>query len=80
MMRPFELNRTVPQAFVVRDITPGNHATRIFCVVADYGWAETIIASGCYHHHANDIARTLGAHLGVAFTLADLVSKTPKAQ
>jgi hypothetical protein len=68
--RLFELNGTVPVGLKVVDVAlPKDYATRLFVVVADYGWAETIIADRCYRGHANDIARGLGAYLGIPYAL-----------
>ena len=68
--RPFELNDSVPVAFELHEVTPEGYATRIYAVVAQYGWAQTIVAGDCYRHVANDIAHVLGAHLGVPYTQA----------
>lgn len=61
----FLLDSALPERIVVREITPEGHATRIFAVVADYGWAETILAGDCYDHTANDLAWAVGEALDI---------------
>lgn len=62
---PFTLNGSLPQRIVVGEVTPEGHATRLFAVVADHGWAERILASNCYAHDARDIAAAVGKFLDV---------------
>ena len=61
----FLLDGGLPEKIVVREVTPDEHATRIFVVVADHGWAERILASGCYQRDANDLAYAVGELLDV---------------
>lgn len=61
----FLLDGSLPERIIVRDITPEDHATRICAVVADYGWAETILAGDCYDHTANDLAWAVGEALDI---------------
>lgn len=61
----FLLDGDVPERIVVREITPDEHATRIFAVVAEYGWAEVILAGDCYQNIANDLAVAVGEFLDV---------------
>lgn len=63
----FDLDGSKLERIFVLEITPEDHATRIFAVVADYGWAETILASDCYHHTANDLAWAVGTALDIPF-------------
>jgi hypothetical protein len=63
----FLLDGKHPERITVRDVTPDGHATRIYAVVADYGWAETILAGDCYDHTANDLAIAVGTFLDVPF-------------
>ena len=68
--RRFELNDTLPEYIRVVDVTPEGHATRIYAVVAQYSWAERILASGCFLHDADDIALTIGEYLEVNAVMA----------
>lgn len=61
----FLLDGGLPDRIVVRDVTPEDHATQVFVVVADHGWAERILASGCYGRDANDIAFAVGELLDI---------------
>lgn len=64
-MSRFLLDGKPPEQIVVRDVTPPLHATRLFAVVADHGWAERILASDCYEHDATDLAFAVGAFLSI---------------
>ena len=68
----FELNGSLPEQILVREITPVGHATRIFAVVADYGWAETILAGDCYDHTANDLAYAVGELIQIPYEQVQL--------
>lgn len=59
-----ELDGKTPQRLRVVDLTPEGHATRLFGVVADYGWAERILFSDAYETDARQIASVLAAALG----------------
>ncbi len=61
----FLLDGGLPDRIIVREVTPEGHATRIYVVVADHGWAERIVASGCYMRDANDIAYAIGELLDI---------------
>ena len=61
----FLLDDSLPERIVVREVTPEGHATCIFAVVADYGWAERILAGDCYEDIANDLAFTVAEYLDV---------------
>jgi hypothetical protein len=62
-----EWNEALPDNIQVRDVTPEDHATQIFAVVLDYGWAERIIAGDCYLQDALTIARALHESTGVSY-------------
>lgn len=61
----FLLRGTLPERIVVGDVTPEGHATRLFAVVADHGWAERLLAGDCYERDALDLALTVGEYLDV---------------
>jgi hypothetical protein len=61
----FLLDGGLPERILVRDVTPEDHATKVFAVVADHGWAERILASGCYQRDANDLAFAVGELLDI---------------
>ncbi len=61
----FLLDGEIPDRIVVREVTPEGHATPIYVVVADHGWAERILASGCYLRDANDLAFAVGEMLDI---------------
>lgn len=63
----FLLDDTLPERLFVRDVTPESHATRLFAVVADHGWAERILCGDCYLKDANDIAFAVGELLDIPF-------------
>lgn len=54
-----------PERLVVVDTTPEGHATPLFAIQADYGWAETTLFDGAYEHVARDVATALSETLGV---------------
>jgi len=66
----FLLNGTHPRKVEVRDTTPPENKTRLYSVVADYGWAETILCSECYLRDANGIAMCISARLDIPALLA----------
>lgn len=66
----FVLNDSLPERLVVRDTAPPESATRFYSVIADYGWAESILCSESYLPHANSIARIVGEHLDIPVRLA----------
>lgn len=66
----FVLNGTLPERLAVRDTSPPEDATRMYSVVADYGWAERLLCSESYLRDANDIATILGEHLHIPVALA----------
>lgn len=53
-----EWNGVYPDVRVV-EMTPEGHATKVFSVVADYGWAERILCSGSYWQDAEAIAKAI---------------------
>lgn len=53
-----EWNGVLPNVSVV-DVTPDDHATSVYAVIADYGWAERILCTGCYRNDAHAIAASL---------------------
>jgi hypothetical protein len=61
----FLLDESLPKRIVVREVTPEGHATHLFAVVADHGWAERILAGDCYRKDANDLAFVVGEFLDV---------------
>ncbi len=65
----FVFNDSVPQRFIVRDTTNPTSMTRSYSIIADYGWAETIVCSGSSLKDANSIARILSAELGITCML-----------
>jgi hypothetical protein len=67
----FLLDGKPPKRIVVREVTPEGHATRIFAVVADHGWAERILASDCYQRDANDLAWAIGNVLDISIEEAN---------
>jgi hypothetical protein len=62
----FLLDGGLPERIVVRDVTPEGHATPLFAVVADHGWAERILAGDCYLKDANDLAYAIGELLDIS--------------
>lgn len=66
----FILNDSLPERLYVRDTSPPGDATRLYAVVADYGWAEKILCSGSYRGDANAIAATIGEYLDIPVSLA----------
>lgn len=65
----FLLDGGLPERMVVREVTPEGHATRLFAVVADHGWAERILAGDCYRRDANDVAVAIGEYLDIPVEL-----------
>lgn len=61
----FLLDGSLPERIVLRDVTPENHATRLYAVLADHGWAERILAGDCYRQDANDLAYAVGELLDI---------------
>lgn len=61
----FLLDGGIPERIIVREVTPEGHATRLFAVVADHGWAERIVAGDCYLRDANDLAFAIGELLDI---------------
>lgn len=68
--RPFKLNGTTPENLFVTQTSPPEHATKLYSVIASYGWAEKILCSECYVQDANDIATAIGEKLGIRVSLA----------
>jgi hypothetical protein len=68
---PFELNGTRPKCLRVICTSPPDHATPTYSIVADHGWAEKILCSGCYRHDANDIAEAIGDGLMIPVERAE---------
>jgi hypothetical protein len=66
----FLLKGDLPSRLRVRDTAPPESATRLFSVVADYGWAERLLCCDCYRDDANDIAATIGECLDIPVTPA----------
>jgi hypothetical protein len=60
---PFALNDTHPKRLFVRCVSSPEDATPIYAIIADHGWAERILCTGCTRDDANDIAETLGEAL-----------------
>lgn len=67
----FLLNKTQPQSIFINETTPEGNATKLYTVVADYGWAEILIATDCYYHIANDIAWAIGTVLKIPYEVVD---------
>lgn len=61
----FLLDNSLPERILVHEVTPEGHATRLFAVVADHGWATRILAGDCYQRDANDIAYSIGELLDI---------------
>lgn len=61
----FLLDGSLPEKLVVREVTPEGNATRLYAVVADYGWAERILCGDCYLRDANDLAWAVGDVLDI---------------
>lgn len=61
----FLLDDSLPVRIVVREVTPEGHATRLFAVVADHGWAERILAGDCYRRDAEDLGFAVGELLDI---------------
>ena len=53
------LNGKLPQAIAVRPCNDEDAKTAKYSIIADYGWAESILASECYYKHAVGIAYLL---------------------
>lgn len=53
------INGTAPESFSIVDVTPEGHATSLFAVVMDCGWAITTVTDGCYKRVAEGIAIAL---------------------
>ena len=66
----FVLNVSLPERLSVVDTSPVEDKTRLYSVVADYGWAEKILCSESFLDDANSIATILGEHLGIPVQLA----------
>jgi hypothetical protein len=58
-LKGLALDKTMPTSFRVVDLTPDNHATQLFGVIADYGWAERILFSDAYENDAVAICAVL---------------------
>lgn len=67
---PFELQGNQPFRLIVRRTSPPDDATATYSVIADYGWAERILCSGCSLRDANDIANCLADGMLIAAELA----------
>jgi hypothetical protein len=67
----FILSGTLPTRLMVCDTSPPENKTRSYSVVADYGWAETILCSESYLPDANSIAEIIGEHLDIPVVLAE---------
>ena len=61
----FLLDGSLPDRILVHDVTPDGHATPLFAVVADHGWASRILAGDCYLRDANDLAYAVGELLDI---------------
>ena len=61
----FILNDSLPERLFVRDTAPPENATRTYSVIADYGWAESILCSDSYRDHANSLAAIIGEHMDI---------------
>jgi len=66
----FLLDGRLPERIIVREVTPDGHATRLYAVVADHGWAERILAGDCYLQDANDLAYAVGELLDIQISEA----------
>jgi len=61
----FTLNESLPEKIIVRNVTPEDHATPLYTVILDHGWAERIICDHCYLRDANDIAFAISTLLEI---------------
>jgi len=66
----FVLNDSLPKALMVHDTAEPESKTRLFSVVADYGWAQKILSSESYKADANSIATIIGEYLDIPVKLA----------
>lgn len=67
----FALNGSLPERIIVRDTSPVGSPTRLYSLILDYGWAESIACSECYRDTADSIAIIVGNHLEIPVTLAE---------
>lgn len=67
----FNLDGTPPERLRVTDVTPEGHATKLYAVIAEHGWAERILAGDCYLRDANDLAWAVGEVLDIPVTEGD---------
>lgn len=57
-------NDVFPDVRMVEENTPA--ATRTWMIVADYGWAERILCSGCYETDAEALVAAIRASAALA--------------
>ena len=53
-----EWNGVLPTVSVFES-TPEGHATKLYSISADYGWAERILCDHCYEQDAEAIAAAI---------------------
>lgn len=58
------LNGTKPIRLIVRDTASIQSRTRRYSIIADYGWAESILCSESYYGVASDMCQILSAAIG----------------